>query len=46
MNRTAVEQWLSSHGITLEQNFVPVLKDYAKTYKKRPASVCLRYMRY
>lgn len=45
MNQTAVNQWLVSYDITLKQGFVPTLKDYARTYKKRPASVCLRYMR-
>lgn len=45
MNKRLIDQWLSSHGITLEQGFVPALKDYARAYKKRPVSVCLRYMR-
>ena len=35
MNKTAVEQWLASRDIMLEQGFVPALKDYANAYKKR-----------
>lgn len=43
MNKRLIDQWLSSHGIMLEQSFVPALKDYARAYKKRPVSVCLIY---
>lgn len=38
LRNTNLEEWLNSHGVTLEPDFVTTLKTYSKAYKKRQAT--------